>query len=139
MTSLTAFISARIDEDDSAARAVDTEEWGGLDAWGPGMTKFYYGDHCFDPARVLKECAVKRYILQSYVADGEDPHPGFPCTDDIKRDPEGKLYEEMNSYDRGACERHLASWDHQHHSEFVLKVLALAWADHPDYNQEWAV
>lgn len=91
-----------------------------------------------DPARVLAECASKRQIIEAYVPDGTDPHPGQPCTNNVEDDPDGEEYAELKQWgEAGACVRHLAAWATRHHSERVLKLLALPYAGHSDFDETW--
>ena len=64
-----------------------------------------------DPARVLRDVEAKRRILDSYVAEfGEDELNG-----DVGYSPEQWLARQ------------------------TLRLLALPYADHPDYNPQWGV
>lgn len=89
-----------------------------------------------DPARVLREVEAKRRIVDAYLPPGADPHPGLPCTDDIEHDPNGEVYAEMLYPD--ACVRHLKASERLLHHDYVLRLLALPFSDHPDYRQEWS-
>jgi hypothetical protein len=102
MDDLTAFVNARLDEDEAAAREAH-----------------YEGQH--DPARVLREVAAKRRLLDyafanAAVIDGE--WGGGSTEDEIRA---GKCH------GVGAD----AAMD-------VLTLLALPYSDHPDYRLEWA-
>ena len=65
------------------------------------------------PALVMADCAAKRRIIDRHRADLPHPHPGDPC------DAHNANYETIG------CE--------------TLRALALPYADHPDYRQEWAL
>lgn len=91
-----------------------------------------------DPARVLREVEAKRAIVDAYLPPGEDPHPGMPCTDDAERDSNGEIYAETYFSERGACVRHVEASKRLLHHDYVLRLLALPYADHPGYKQDWA-
>lgn len=110
-TTLTAFLLARVDEDDAAARTATPGPWrtfpdaeGGVwakDGFGMAATGCGQGnaDHIVrhDPARVVAECEAKRQIVKHWL------------------DIEG--------------------WGN--HDPYVLELLALPYVDHPDYREEW--
>jgi hypothetical protein len=138
MDDLTAFITARVDEDEAAAKTATAGPWGatGEDilscsphpAWAGACVANAGGadgDHIarHDPARVLREVAAKRAIVAEH-----------------------KHYDESAGSTVSVhfgCE--LCHW----HSEYgipagvnwceTLKQLAAVWSDHPDYKQEWAL
>ena len=119
---LVAFLNARLDEDEAVANAAATSgnqfaaegvfapEWrfandsamvrsgAGAIVFGEGAPSGEQAVHiaCHDPARVLREVAAERAML-------EDLDLTYP--------------------------------DAVH----LRKLLAAAWSDHPDYQQEWAV
>lgn len=68
-----------------------------------------------DPARVLREVAAKRAILKAYPADDHEPYVAFgdweSCSD--------------------SCPRRIL--------DEVLKLLANAWSDHPDFDPAWRI
>jgi hypothetical protein len=82
-----------------------------------------------DPARVLVEVEAKRRIVDMYLPPGVSPHPG-PCVNFEGQDPAG--YDEHDS-----CARHLAASGHRFRTDYVLRLLALPYVDHPDYREEW--
>lgn len=89
------------------------------------------------PARVLREIDAKRQIIAAYLPPGGDPHPGLPCTDDIEGDPNGLHYAELHPAEQGACVRHLKASERLLHHDYVLRLLALPYADRPGYREEW--
>lgn len=112
---LTAFIAARLDEDEAIARAAGDATpppWhaaggdimsradGRCAANADGPEAPHIARH--DPARVLREVAAKRAMVAECVRTCE--------------------YEDYGHALAGA----------------VIKVMAAAWSDHPDYRQEWA-
>lgn len=125
MSNLTDFLLARITEDEAMARAaVDLRERvyvGEMEAtehhysW-TWLTRFRSNgpwssqmlDGCSSPDRVLVECEAKRRIV---VLHGEADEPGFSASPDY--------------------------WAGTAHLDEVLELLALPYADHPDYRQEW--
>ncbi len=116
--SITGFLLARIEEDETAAREcltlgsltpygdsrippVSPEEWGGLvDNYLGGPMGKHCGRH--DPARVLAECAAKRRILYTF------PLPGGPTN--------------------------IFGWV----GRDIMRYLAAVYKDHADYQEEWA-
>lgn len=136
MTTIIEFLNARLDEDEAAAQAVTAA--GGHGGWEAlplaeldGRRALAWGSFIFavmdpvpegracaehaarhDPARVLREIAAKRSIIeicvgQGYVEDGPVPWSAAP--------PEAPV-----------------TW-------FTLAELAAVYADHSDYRQEWKV
>lgn len=123
---LTEFLLARIAEDEAAARAaIQPEE---LYPWGDrqlpqrspdnfsediaGYLGGTWGDHCaiWSPLRVLAECEAKRRIVA-----------------------EAKAAE-----DAGEAALYTAGEDARWFTyESVLGLLALPYADHPDYDENW--
>lgn len=113
MDDLTAFLNARLDEDEAAANEVHLPRTcGSVDRDGDfDPDPVWCG--CKYPSRVLREVAAKRAILYRY-EDCLDrmEHPDYPQS--VARD-QAREYE-----------------------DFILPNLATAWSDHPDYRQEWA-
>lgn len=119
---LIAFVRARLDEDEERARAA-------VSAWGDKVNEPKWADlpdeitgHAFrhDPVRVLREVEAKRRTLEIHRVSGgwedEDGHDiGLGCDE--------------CGYSAEYCDR--GGWCE------TLRHLAGAWADHPDYQQEW--
>ncbi len=117
------FLLARIAEDEAAARAAYSEG-----TWRSGTTYTAFpsvearswtvaanlertdADHIarHDPARVLAECQARRWIVEAYVDDDNRGRYGG-CGDDCE-------WKALN---------------------YALRCLALPYADHPDYDEEW--
>lgn len=135
------FLEARIVEDEDLARKADSGRWLPEDK---GVTFEFYGEEFpegeaqarmvadtranqnhiaqWDPTRVLAECAAKRAILGLH----------GPVKDD------GWLSGSAHDYLWcGSC----GSIDDspEPHPCDTLKALAAIYADHPDYQQEWAL
>jgi hypothetical protein len=121
MTTVTGFVSARLDEDEDEAEywfLVDVREWSadGSDVrWRDGLITEGV-DHCVarhiarhDPARVLAQCAAMRKIVEYH--DGRH---------------------ECSGPDDNNC-----MWIE--HADDCPTMLALAsiWSDHPDWREEW--
>jgi len=142
MDDLAAFLAARLDEDEAAARpmAARYAEWkkkprdwtrlmcdpvvgafGGQSALRDVARGLYVGDMS-DPDRVLREVAAKRAILAAHRAHRyEGPYPSTPtCTVCIT---ERKGYQE--------------EWDDDEWPCATLRHLAAVYSDHPGYRQEW--
>lgn len=132
MNGLAEFLKARLDEDEQAARDAGADTWTASDSGlyhedastqpGPFAVDGYgylgaEGIHIarHDPARVLREVEAKRRIMalhtiRSGTGGDWDTDPAAICNEC------GGLY---------PCE--------------TLELLALPYADHPDYREEWRV
>lgn len=121
---LTDWLLARIAEDEGVVRRANGT---GFDL-GVGLDVDYIGGlpsgiH-IDPARVLAECEAKRRIVEE--------HKMMPV-----REPSYGLYD-------GCCETCTAWGEYGGPNEDktlnycpTLRLLALPYADHPDYDEEW--
>jgi hypothetical protein len=127
MDDLTAFITARLDEDEAIAKAAANRHWltddniitlhpehdgDGFMSWPTRADAQHAANH--DPARVLREVAAKRAVLAWY-ADALDA---------------SKLFKEKlgtGTHMATAAESYLN----------VMRGYAAVWSDHPDYKQEW--
>jgi len=126
--SLTAFLAARLDEDEAAARAAsapspwkaaehEADSWIVTDAtsepliYDEGTPDLLEAAHIarHDPARVLREVAAKRAIL----AEHQEAASGGYC--------------ELCYYGYGG-----GSWPCP-----TVRALASVYSDHPDYREEW--
>ena len=124
---LIAFLNARLDEDEAAAKGAAGDVWEYRDTWvwcGPfevadifgGADMEEIGGHIarHDPARVLREVTAKRAIVTRYAA--------------VRRafgDREGGLWPDVTRREKS-------------HAYATLCDLAGIWSDHPDYQDEWA-
>ncbi|WP_327413220.1 DUF6221 family protein [Streptomyces sp. NBC_01233] len=149
MDDLVQFLRARLDEDEQIARIGDADEpplaWRQIG--GTGVIVASDGkraEECangnwagiaerivrHDPARVLAEVDAKRQIVElhgivhreiGWLADGEEKHGEIPvcglCV------PKHAHYQRRDDVPEGACR--------------TLRPLALPYADHPDYREEW--
>lgn len=109
MTPLDEFLTARLDEDEAAAKAAASRPLG--DQWIDGTRLTAVAAHIarHDPARVLREVEAKRKILNSWVsAATADRYSAGP--------------EPIDHFQDGL--------------EHALRLLATAWSDHPDYRQD---
>ena len=129
MSDLVQFLLNRIAEDETAARAASGDRWDRLRegapkfrkvvAWGltpiGAMNAQQDADHIarHDPARVLAECEAKRRIVAQY---------------------QGATLARDNN--QGTIARLLGDTIVETLTE-LLPLLALPYADHPDYRQEW--
>ena len=82
--------------------------------------------------RALRDIAAKRAIVAAYLPDGGDPHPGLPCINYEGQDPAN--YSEWDT-----CSRHIKASERRIHHDYVIRLLASAWSDHPDCDPAWAV
>ena len=147
MSELVEFLRARMDEDEAAARAAASAEradawttfpgsYGGvLDGTGSRSLAVGYGDvmapetadHIarHDPARVLAEIEAKRRILARHCAapvpPGSEWAKAYPyCVAHSYKGPDGTVTYPVELKN---CPE--------------LRDLAAAYADHPDYREEW--
>ena len=139
---LVTFLRARLAEDEQTAGAAHTPNWltdgrRGLrycvdDSWMTDALTTADANHIarHDPARVLAEVNAKRRMVDAYLPPGTDPHPGQPCINHEGQDPA-----EHTTLLR--CSRHVAAGEHLLHNDYALRLLALPYADHPDYQEQW--
>lgn len=151
---LTEFLTARLDEDEAIARAAielaplpwrksygedGDDRW--LDIHGDGGTSVVetesgangpgleVAEHIFhhDPARVLREVEAKRRIIGEMV-------PIFDALE-VLHEQEGQAATLPGHSDHasGAC----CCMPEGHAEEQLLKLLALPYANHPDYQEGW--
>jgi hypothetical protein len=141
MDELTAFVKARLDEDEAAASRNDFEHWQ-QDAPATGLVLVGLesliechiaglAEHIarHDPARVLREVEAKRKRLALYLDAKEalaaalkNAPPDSPAT--------------AHSYVRERINVNQASGRFTA-LETSVRLDAMAWSDHPDYRQEW--
>lgn len=138
---LTDFLLARIAEDEAAAKACaysDSMHWTANVGYLSDVEGLYIGNHQsedysnmndeaavhvarWDPARVLAECAAKRRIVRMY-------------EDAVQQLASAKAFDP-----------HVAGLDMviglattaSHVAEMALKIAALPYADHPDFDAAW--
>ncbi|MFJ4837162.1 DUF6221 family protein [Streptomyces sp. NPDC088746] len=134
MDDLVQFLRARLDDDSAAARAASWDEdgdrwdtqhqgqWSVIDHTDDGVIEVpphaandagvaqHMARH--DPARVLREVEAHRLLLKRY--DEPETSPDLP--------------DSMNKLTSGVQRQVLAD---------VFRVLALPYADHPDYQETW--
>lgn len=110
---ITEFLEARIVEDEAEANEQAGAEYYVDGAWPEGM-----------PARVLAECAAKRAII----------------TEHAPVDYSGLGMESPNACRLCGVDAGMSDWEWAIDSFpcHTLKALAAIYADHPDYQREWA-
>lgn len=139
---ITEFLEARIAEDEAGARgalegASDDGLWHvGLSSFdggservtGKGILIYDEGGHTegqaahiarWDPARALADCAVKRRILAF--------------------DRNVQIWEPRGFSSDTAAEAFVSGGPKDVRMRHVTRILASVYADHPDYQQEWAL
>jgi len=125
---LTEFLLARINEDEDAARAVNGARWNSqvtllsTDLYGHVIRQH--------PDRILAECDAKRKILELHASDEHEcveMHRGVYSADW----PEGTYAKAGEAWAHPSLELHIGPCP-------TLLHLAAVYADHPDYNPEWA-
>ena len=159
---LTDFLLARIAEDEVVARKIPHDGAGWFvepspthpDEWlvDSNPTLICYSspardvqEHIarHDPVRVLAECEAKRQIVEAGGSECGERH--------WKRtDPDGWAEHVARMAEVGirpaahwpddyatACDGCAAAQSADHDHEWTLQVLATAYADHPDYRDEW--
>lgn len=125
---LVAFLRARLDETERLTQS----------SKDVALKRTHYRASMIASAdRELRDVEAKRQIVAAYLPPGGDPHPGLPCTDDIEDDPDGEFYADQHPAERGACVRHLEASKRLLHDDYVLRLLASVYNDHPDYRDEW--
>lgn len=107
MSDLVAFLRARLDEDEAAAKDVRY-------VW---PTAF---DVTLNPARVLREAEAKRAILDEH-------SPAYPVT---FPEPSGQPA-------CGVCHTGGWDWDPERWPCPTVRALAAVYSGHPDYRAEW--
>lgn len=107
---LTEFLLARIAEDEAVARNTEDVQGSRIGSWRLAPAYRPTNLVAYHPARVLAECEAKRRI----VGDESDGAALYAV------------------HERGLWPDELTRWADQ-----VLATLALPYADHPDYQQEW--
>jgi hypothetical protein len=107
MSTLTEFLKARITADERAALSIDAQRTHRCCNPMAGMCEVYV---LLEPGRMLAECAAKRQIIELHDGDHE-------CASG-----------QLDALIVGT------GW---HTIDPTLKLLALAYAEHPDYREEW--
>lgn len=142
MSDLAAFLTARLDEDEAAAKAAWGTEWD----WRYLVSPFrepcstahtvHIARH--DPARVLRGVEAKRKILAEHPVDAELLSWSLGATEVVAgRQPPMSICLRCHievpdaREDEDAC-RH-EDWPCP-----TLRALAGEWSDHADYDQAWA-
>jgi hypothetical protein len=150
---LVAFLRARLDEDEQVARAATGEEWGAVnpsqpyvifdvDAFRENKTlesvgrlasveraedRAHIARH--DPARVLADIHAKRRAIAPYAAALEERGP---LRDRIR----AVLHKDHKEFARlHRQESELIETERRYRP--IVQALALPYADHPHYRQEW--
>jgi Family of unknown function (DUF6221) len=122
---LTAFVNARLDEDEYIAQGAARTDDGHAGKWlpvhfGAGGFDARVDDHIgrHDPARALREVGAGRAILDRHMPH-ETAFDGLACnwcSEDVDDRPQ-------IAKERWPCPD--------------VRSLAAVWSDHPDYRQEW--
>ena len=119
---LTEFLLARIDEDETMARTAVSpwrNEWTSEDV---GVT-MHIERH--DPARVLAECKARRRIVAAF----EDER--------IRKDIYNRGYDDGLLTTSDDMRQRWSSNARWAGLEIAARALALPYADHPDYDETW--
>jgi hypothetical protein len=111
------FVLARIAEDERLATAAAAERGSG---GPPGAGGAHRGGHDspFDPARVRADCAARRRIVLACRESRPDTH-------------------QLGARPRGLSDFPLSPHDQHQLAALTLALLALPYAGHRDYRDEW--
>jgi len=121
MDDLTAFITARLDEDKAALADDDNDQHGEVRFADMDQRTHRYMWRFADHDRVRREVAAKRAI----VAEHRDTWNDYADGDGIERTShECRTCEPSGSPDDWPCP--------------TIKAVAAVWSDHPDYKAEWS-
>jgi hypothetical protein len=136
---LIAFLRVRLDEDEQAAQAAGGDQW--TPQGHPSDTVAIYDSHRepvvydegapseaqmrhisrHDPARVLAEVDAKRRLLAAFEQVSQI---GWPADPDMILTVKQRITNQVIGQEEGLLT--------------ALRLLALPYADHPDYRPEWA-
>jgi hypothetical protein len=114
---LVEFLTAQLDEDEAAASGLHDIALCKLAIYGPADPRWGWECDCGQPARVLAEVDAKRRILELHRAS-TDHH--------ADKDPYCVGCWEAGGLDGAPS-----------HPCPTLRLLALPYADHPDYDEAW--
>lgn len=122
MTALDEFLLARIAEEQDEARSgySETIPLHLMDCATNGGPPGPFPCDCTGPARVLAECEAKRQIIELH---GDDVEHYCPTGDDLS-----VYFNYLSGWAEAADNPQLCP---------TLRALALPYADHPDYREEW--
>ena len=121
MTDIVTFLSARLDEDEAAAKDVPHDDWIDYDGWAELTNDVKAHAWRHDPARVLREVAAKRGLIEYAFKAAAVRDSEYGCThspDDIRA---------------GHCP------DEKPEELFILLTLANLWSEHPEFEPAWRV
>jgi hypothetical protein len=135
---LTEFLLARIAEDEARAHYALSRGGGGALEYGGQWYGAIKHAERWEPARALAECAAKRAIITCHeswpvlvegpiefgLVDGTDPHAiAYRATQQIAWATQAEYRKRFGT---------------EPPTTPMLRALALPYADHPDYRDEWA-
>lgn len=118
---ITEFLLARIAEDEAVANGYTADQWG--NPYSDGST--YDFDERFTPASVLAECEAKRRIVELHEPCG---YYGWRTPPPVE--PKAWYCETCQ------CEDGVIN---DHYPCYTAKVMAAVYAQHPDYDEAWAL
>ena len=130
---LAAFLLARIAEDEADAPRIhdyDCPHLAGIQFYGPDEPEAERG--CGRPARVLAECAAKRRIVELHKIE--------VAAFRAYGGEEGVTFVEPDSFEDITTRRWMCSTCHNIGDDgpcSTLRLLALPYANHPDYDDSW--
>lgn len=137
---LTDFLRARLDEDEAVAREWVACKYSGVDAWGEGADHFFEGG-AGSPARVLADVAAKRRIVEWHEnwPVFVEQRPEMPSMRPFG-DPDAMQdlhYSMARQFEWLTHREYVTRFGSEPPTAPILRFLALPYASHPDYRQEW--
>jgi len=116
MTDLAEFLLARIADDESRARILAETR---RNVWGAEVWDGPESPYPDTPPRILDDCKAKRQIVELHAEDIEHYCPTVDGSEYFNR---------LNGWAEAADNPQICP---------TLRLLALPYADHPDYLEEW--
>lgn len=159
---ITEFLEARIAEDEAVAHAATDGPWR-LDPGSSGVYRIEVGYREFasdpegltfyaergwtedathiarhDPARALAECAAKRAIIERH-KDWPVLVATKPEFNVVSTDPQGTAFRAAQELAWLTVQEYVKRFGVQAPTTNMVKAIASVYADHPDYDPEWAL
>ena len=118
MDDLTAFLAARLNEDETAAKAALGVTTGSRYEGQPREWVYFWSIR--GPEQTIREVEAKRAIMTEH----------DPCYPTYYPTPSGQPT-------CGVCHSGGFDWDPERWPCATVRALAAVWSDHPDYRPEW--
>lgn len=139
MTSLTEFLLARIAEDEAWA-SMDIRrdhERAAVEAWSMGASSLIVTNGPGSPRRVLAECEAKRWVVElhrDWPVLVTTP-PKLETSDGF--DPTTMTMRMAQQIEWQTQEEYRAKFGDEPPTAPMVRAMALVYADHPDFRDEW--